>query len=173
MPKAPHTMTKLPHVSTLLALSACLQNGVDSFTGRIERLRPAKPSFDRPCRFRKRPFFVTTDDSDSSNNDDDNSSSIDEFLRDFRDAKASKMGGQIPEEQLKESAAQAESDFLQAMKETKDEFRKAKKELGSEGAVDMFLDRIRKEDEAREDSGGSGSKAKNENEEDGLLSEFQ
>ena len=104
--------------------------------------------------------------------DDTPQQSMDEFLRDFRDAKASKMGGAIPEEQLKESAAQAESDFLQAMKETKDEFNQAKKELGSEGAVDMFLDRIRNEDEAREGDDGSSGDSNNEND-DGPLGEFQ
>ena len=117
---------------------------------------------------------MTNEASDENPESDDGSpqQSMDEFLRDFRDAKASKMGGAIPEEQLKESAAQAESDFLQAMKETKGEFNQAKKELGSEGAVDMFLDRIRKEDEAREGADSSSSGGKDEND-DGLLGEFQ
>ncbi|KAL3900412.1 MAG: hypothetical protein SGARI_006249, partial [Bacillariaceae sp.] len=82
----------------------------------------------------------------SSNNDNH----MGDFLRDFREAKASKLGGFIPKEQLKESAAQAESDFLQAMKETKDEFNKAKKDLGSEGAVNMLLDRLRQADDEQQ-----------------------
>lgn len=75
-----------------------------------------------------------------------------EFYDDLQRAKQEKLGGSIPPEQARESAAQAESDFLQAMRETKAEFQKAKEELGSDGAVDLFLDRIREEeDEIREE----------------------
>jgi len=74
-----------------------------------------------------------------------------EFYRDLQRAKLEKLGGSIPPEQARESAEQAEADFLQAMKETKSEFEKAKEELGSDGAVDLFLDRIREEDKLREE----------------------
>lgn len=70
-----------------------------------------------------------------------------DFYRDLRRAKKQKFGRSIPPEQARESAVQAEGDFLRAMRETKDEFQKAKEELGSDGAVDLFLDRIREEDE--------------------------
>ena len=36
------------------------------------------------------------------------------------------------------------------MKEASQEFKEAKEELGSEGAIDLFLNRIRKDDEKRE-----------------------
>ena len=81
-----------------------------------------------------------------NNNDDDDD---DAFYRDLQRAKQEKLGGSIPPEQAKESAAEAEADFLRAMRETKDEFQKAKEELGSDGAVDLFLDRIREEDKTR------------------------
>eukprot|EP00536_Pseudo-nitzschia_multiseries_P012285 jgi/Psemu1/31583/gm1.31583_g len=74
-----------------------------------------------------------------------------DFYRALQRAKLKKLGGSIPPEQVKESAAQAEADFLQAMKETKTEFQKAKEELGSDGAVDLFLDRIREEDKFRDE----------------------
>ena len=43
-------------------------------------------------------------------------------------------------------------DFLQAMKETKKEFQKAKEQLGSDGAVDLFLNLIRREEEEEQES---------------------
>ncbi len=75
----------------------------------------------------------------------------DEFYRDLQRAKKEKLGGIIPPEQARETAVQAEGDFLQAMRETKDEFQRAKDELGSDGAVDLFLERIREEDEREDD----------------------
>jgi hypothetical protein len=106
---------------------------------------------------------ASSQDQNQADYGDYESTSMEDFMRDLRDAKASKLGGAIPEEQLKESAARAESDFLQAMKETKEEFDQAKKELGSEGAVDMFLDKIRKEDEHRGGSAGSSSSSCSKN----------
>lgn len=78
----------------------------------------------------------------------------DEFYRDLQKAKKEKLGGFIPPEQARETAVQAEGDFLQAMRETKDEFQRAKDELGSDGAVDLFLERIREEDEREEEEEG-------------------
>lgn len=69
------------------------------------------------------------------------------FYRDLRKAKVDKFGFRIPPDQLKESAQNAESEFLQAMEETSKEFQKAKDDLGSKGAVDLFLEKIRQEDE--------------------------
>ena len=85
-------------------------------------------------------------DAREHQNDDD-----DEFYRDLRRAKHEMLGRSIPPEQARESAVQAESDFLRAMRETKDEFEKAKEELGSDGAVDLFIDRLREEDERDDD----------------------
>ncbi len=79
--------------------------------------------------------------------DDHGFDNDDEFYRDLRRAKNQKLGRSIPPEQAQESAVQAEGDFLQAMRETKDEFQRAKEELGSDGAVNLFLERIREEDE--------------------------
>lgn len=85
-------------------------------------------------------------DADDTTNDDD-----DEFYRNLRKAKLEKLGGSIPPEQVREVTAQAEDDFLQAMKETKDAFQRAKEELGSDGAIDFFLKKIREEDRLREE----------------------
>ena len=79
---------------------------------------------------------VTDDDVDDS-----------DFYRDLQKAKNQKLGSPIPEEQLKESAQDAEQEFMRAMKQTKKEFQDAKEELGSTGAVEFFLERIREEDE--------------------------
>ncbi|KAG7364712.1 hypothetical protein IV203_037914 [Nitzschia inconspicua] len=78
--------------------------------------------------------------------DDDNDVS---FYRDLQQAKAKNFGASIPKEQLQATAAQAESDFLKAMKETQEEFEQTKAELGADAAVDMLLDRIRQEDYQR------------------------
>jgi hypothetical protein len=100
------------------------------------------------------------DDSNINNEDDSDS-----FYRDLQQAKASKLGASIPEEQLKASAAQAESDFLQAMKKTRSDFEKAKAAMGTDAAVDMLLDRIRQEDENRSN--------KKKNEEDEIRGAFE
>ena len=80
--------------------------------------------------------------NDNHDDDDDDDSS---FYRALEEAKKSKLGGYIPEEQLKASASNAESEFLAAMKEARREFDDAKEKLGSQGAIDMFLNKIRKE----------------------------
>jgi len=56
---------------------------------------------------------------------------------------------------LKESALDAEEEFLEAMKQVRKEFRVSKEKLGSEGAVDLFMDKIRNEQENEE----NGSKS--------------
>lgn len=70
-----------------------------------------------------------------------------DFYRDLERAKIEKLGANIPPEEARKSAVQAEQDFLAAMKEVSKEFQKAKEELGSDGAVDLFLNRMKKEDE--------------------------
>lgn len=91
------------------------------------------------------------DDNKTNNNNDGDDEDSSSFYRDFQQAKTSKLGASIPKEQLQESAAQAESDFLQAMKETQEDFSKAKAEMGADAAVDMLLDRLRQEDEHNND----------------------
>jgi hypothetical protein len=85
----------------------------------------------------------------SSSSDDDTEPIDDSFYLDLKKAKAEKLGAEIPPEQLKESARGAENEFLQAMKQTTQDFEKAKETLGSEGAVELFLDNLRKEDERK------------------------
>ena len=94
------------------------------------------------------------DEQNNNNNNDDNNSDDEqnkEFYRDLQKAKMKNFGRALPPEQLRESAIQAESDFLTAMKETKKDFQKIKNEVGSDGAVDVFLERIRKEEEEEND----------------------
>ena len=81
--------------------------------------------------------------SDDNENDDG-------FYKDLQRAKIEKLGTAIPPEQLKASAKDAESEFLKAMRETTQEFEAAKAELGSDGAVDLLLGKIRAEDERKE-----------------------
>lgn len=75
-----------------------------------------------------------------------------DFYRDLGKAKLKKLGRSIPPEQARKSAVEAEGDFLQAMREAKEEFRKAKEDLGSDGAIDLFLGRIREEDEKNDEA---------------------
>ena len=82
--------------------------------------------------------------------DGDGGDGDEEFYRDLRRAKREKLGASIPPEQARRSAVRAEADFLAAMREQTEDFRKKKAELGSEGAIDSFLDMIREEDEKRE-----------------------
>ncbi|MGK3744655.1 MAG: hypothetical protein ACI90V_011515 [Bacillariaceae sp.] len=91
------------------------------------------------------------DDVQVLNNNNNNNNNDDEFYRDLQKAKIKNFGGTLPPQQLRESAIQAEDDFLTAMKETKKDFQKIKNELGSDGAVDIFLERIRKEEEENDD----------------------
>lgn len=90
-------------------------------------------------------------DDDNKDPDDNEKDEIDlNFYRDLERAKIEKLGASIPPEQARQSALQAEQDFLSAMKEVQAEFIEAKEEMGSDGAVEMFLNRIRKEDEKRD-----------------------
>lgn len=73
------------------------------------------------------------------------------FYRELEEAKKAKLGGHIPEDQVKASASNAESEFLAAMKEARKEFLEAKEKFGSQGAIDMFLNRIRKEEDDEDD----------------------
>jgi len=75
--------------------------------------------------------------------------SDDSLYQDLKKAKNEKLGAPIPEQQRQESAKEAENEFLSAMQETSKEFQEAKDSLGSNGAIDLFLGKIREEDERR------------------------
>jgi hypothetical protein len=91
------------------------------------------------------PGWVSTSLASSEGNADD------EFYRDLENAKKEKMGMDIPKEQAAEAARDLENEFLKAMQETRTEFEEAKDELGSDGAIDLLLGKIQKEDEIREE----------------------
>ena len=103
--------------------------------------------------------------------EDDDGGDDSDFYRDLERAKIDKLGVDIPPEQARQSAIQAEQDFLAAMKEVSKEFQEAKEELGSDGAVDLFLNRIRKEDE--EEGEGNDQKDENDDEENDNFGVFQ
>lgn len=126
-------------VAVVVLLSLVSQHFTHAFLGKCLSLHPSKPLI---LALKAVPDGDSEDQSheDALRNDAD-------FYRELRMAKSQMLGRSIPPEQARESAAQAENDFLQAMKETADEFKKAKDELGSDGAVDLFLERIREEDE--------------------------
>lgn len=131
-------------LSSSLLLLAKHQTETEAFVQR-RHLCPRHGYHSFGCETTTPPLMAKPDSAASSSGDDDA-----EFYRDLRRAKAEKLGGSIPPEQARASAAQAEADFLRAMRETKEEFERNKAELGSEGAIDIFLDRIREEDEKRE-----------------------
>jgi hypothetical protein len=68
------------------------------------------------------------------------------FYVDLREAKKAKFGSDLPQEQLKESSKSSELEFLNAMKQVKQEFQDAKETLGLDGAVEMIIERLRKDD---------------------------
>lgn len=88
----------------------------------------------------------STHDNDGASIEDSDDS---DFYRSLNKAKRAKLGAPIPPEQLRESAIDSENEFLEAMRKTTQEFQEAKDELGSDGAVDLFLGRLRKEDEEK------------------------
>lgn len=149
----------------LLVLSKCL-----AFSCFSQRSR------DRPTI---RLFSAGSDDGNSegkSNKEDDIFQGMTEedkdFYRDFVEAKISKLGASIPPEQAELLAKQGEEDFLQAMKETRDEFQSAKQELGSDGAVELFLNKIKKEDErtaSRDGNQYDDEEAVDEDENEGIF----
>jgi hypothetical protein len=115
----------------------------------------------------------TEDDSENGNAENSNSSINSDiessFYRDLQKAKTSKLGANIPQEQLQALTAKAESEFLQAMEETQSEFQQIKREMGSDAAVDMLLNRIQQQEEKDRCNTTSSSSS----EDDHLLSEFE
>ena len=92
-----------------------------------------------------------SNDEDSNSSAEENYAMMnDSFYRNLDQAKRDKLGADIPKEQLQALAQEAENEFLQAMKEARQEFQKAKSKLGSDGAVDLFLEKIQMEDKRQE-----------------------
>ena len=92
-----------------------------------------------------------SDQEDSNSSAEENYAMMnDSFYRNLEQAKRDKLGADIPKEQLQASAQEAENEFLQAMKEARQQFQKAKAKLGSDGAVDLFLEKIQMEHEQQE-----------------------
>jgi hypothetical protein len=89
-------------------------------------------------------------DDETSKDDhsgDDNDAA---FYQDLGKAKREKLGSEIPPDQLKESALSAESEFLQAMEQSQEEYREAKERDEDISASEFFLRKIRQEEEEEE-----------------------
>jgi hypothetical protein len=86
-------------------------------------------------------------DDETSKDDhsgDDNDAA---FYQDLEKAKREKLGSELPPDQLRESALSAESEFLQAMEQSKEEYREAKERDEDISASDFFLRKIQQEEE--------------------------
>jgi hypothetical protein len=89
-------------------------------------------------------------DDETSKDDhsgDDNDAA---FYQDLEKAKREKLGSKIPPDQLRESALSAESEFLQAMEQSKEEYREAKERDEDISASEFFLRKIRQDEEPEE-----------------------
>lgn len=82
----------------------------------------------------------------NNNDDDENDESL---LDELRNTKNDLFGADIPSnDELQNAAQDAENAFLAAMLEQTQQFRRIKSEKGSDGAVEVFMERIQEEDEA-------------------------
>ena len=112
------------------------------------------------------------DDSNEENNDGGDGDNDDDedvaFYEDLRKAKKELMGGEIPKDQLVESAQEAQNEFLKAMEDVGREFQETKSKLGSDAAIDLMMEHIRIEDEKREQQQVEGELGENnDNDDDG------
>ena len=88
------------------------------------------------------------DDDNDRNDDDDSPSSNEALLDELCTARSDMFGADVPSnDDLRAAARNAESDFLSAMREQRESFRRMKDELGSEGACEAFMERIREADD--------------------------
>ena len=88
------------------------------------------------------------DDDNDRNDDDDSPSSNEALLDELRTARRDMFGADVPSnDDLRAAARNAESDFLSAMREQRESFRRMKDELGSDGACEAFMERIREADD--------------------------
>ena len=87
------------------------------------------------------------DEHDVVDDGDGEEDDFDEYLRQSLErAKNDKLGAPIPPELKRQRAKRVESEFLEAMRNVSEEFSRLKKELGSDGAVNKFLEQIDDED---------------------------
>jgi hypothetical protein len=82
---------------------------------------------------------------DNDNHDKDKKLPTNESLLDeLRNVRRKTFGVDVPmNDDLRTAAQNAERDFLLAMREQTSEFRQMKDDVGSEGACDAFMERIR------------------------------
>ena len=86
------------------------------------------------------------------NDGEDEEDDYDEYLRKrFERAKNDKLGAPIPPEIKRQRAKRVESEFLAAMQTISKEFSRLKMELGSDGAVEKFLEQIDDENDRIQD----------------------
>ena len=89
---------------------------------------------------------ITELQSSDGTNDED-------IYRSLENAKL-RLGGEIPPEQAREAAMNAENDFLSAMKEVSEQFEKDKSDLGTDGAINRMKDQWDQEDLENDDISG-------------------
>ena len=86
------------------------------------------------------------------NEDMDFNSDDDDMFREIQDIKKEMYGTDIPlDEELQQSTLNAENAFLAAMLEQTSQFKRIKSQLGSDRAVEIFMDRIKEEDNPGEE----------------------
>ena len=170
------TLLRMAPALLMVIVGCGMTNRVDSFSvTNMPYFRACRSKNKYPWKHDSRHGSLSYVDSGfslcSSTNGSDNDDK--EFYRDLYKAKMEKLGGEIPPEQAKQSAEQAENEFLNAMKETTEEFQQAKEQLGSQGAVDLFLGKIRKDDEQRYRQDGGPDGDNRDRVEDGAEEPFQ
>jgi hypothetical protein len=83
-------------------------------------------------------------DANDDEEDDDSSPSNESLLGELRTARRDMFGADVPSnDDLRAAARKAECDFLAAMREESESFRKMKDDVGSDGACEAFMERIR------------------------------
>ncbi len=84
--------------------------------------------------------------TNNDNNDDDDDD--DKFLQDFSRAKSQKFGMDIPtsSKQIQESIESSQNEFLNAMKQAKEDFQKSKEDVGVDGAIELLKQNWDEED---------------------------
>jgi hypothetical protein len=96
--------------------------------------------------------YVNANNDDNNVDDTNNGMDYDEYLRQesYQRAKNEKLGAPIPPDVKRKRAEQAESEFLEAMKQVSQEFELLRNGLGSDGAVEYALQTL---DDEQEDNG--------------------
>jgi hypothetical protein len=95
------------------------------------------------------PHALADEECDNDNHDKDKKLPTNESLLDeLRNVRRKTFGVDVPmNDDLRTAAQNAERDFLLAMREQTSEFRQMKDDVGSEGACDAFMERIREADD--------------------------